>query len=94
MSCATRTVLSLSTCLFNSEVRKILQSDHDLKMHRLAHSADFKDNNWINMVIVNNETKEPVSEPEVSDYDNLLDAVEDAFDTYIDYINKFKEEMD
>ena len=63
-------------------------------MHRLAHSADFKDNNWINMVIVNNETKEPVSEPEVSDYDNLLDAVEDAFDTYIDYINKFKEEMD
>ena len=46
------------------------------------------------MVIVNNETKEPVSEPEVSDYDNLLDAVEDAFDTYIDYINKFKEEMD
>lgn len=79
---------------FNSEVRKILQSDHDLKMHRLAHSADFKDNNWINMVIVNNETNEPVSEPEVSDYDNLLDAVEDAFDTYIDYIDKFKEVMD
>ena len=86
MSCATRTVLSQSTLT--------VRSDHDLKMHRLAHSADFKDNNWINMVIVNNETKEPVSEPEVSDYDNLLDAVEDAFDTYIDYINKFKEEMD
>lgn len=79
---------------FNSEVKEILQSDHDLKMHRLAHSADYKDNNWVNIVIVNNATKEPVSEPEASDYDNLLDAVEDAFDAYIDYIDKLKEETE
>ena len=79
---------------FNSEVKEILQSDHDLKMHRLAHSADYKDNNWVNIVIVNNATKEPVSEPEVSDYDNLLDAVEDAFDAYIDYIDKLNEETE
>ncbi len=79
---------------FNSEVKEILQSDHDLKMHRLAHSADFRDNNWVNMVIVNNATRDPVSEPEASDHNNLLDAIEDAFDAYIEYIDNIQEEAE
>lgn len=79
---------------FNKEVSQILQNDHDLIMHRLAHSADFESGNWVNIIVTDITAGVHVSEPEASEDSNLLDAAENAFDAYIDYIDKLKEETE
>lgn len=76
----------------NSEVRKALVDDDTLLKKICNYDLVFENNNWINIVIQHNETGEYVSEPEVADECNLLEAVENAFDPYIKYIDELIED--
>ena len=73
----------------NSEVREKLVDDKTLYSKIKNDEIVFENNNWINIVIQCNATGEYISEPEVADECNLLEAVENAFDAYIGYINGY-----
>lgn len=72
----------------NSEVLDLLVDDDTLLQKIRNHSVIFDMNNWINIVISCNATGEYISEPEVAAEANLLEAIENAFDTYIGYIDE------
>lgn len=73
---------------FNKELAKVLENDTDLREYLKLRASEVECNNWVNVIVVKADTKERVSEPEASEYGNLLEAVENAFDIYIKYIDK------
>ena len=72
----------------NSEALERIVDDETLLRKIQNYELSFDNNNWINIVIQCNATREYVSEPEVAGESNLLEAVENAFDPYIAYIDK------
>lgn len=72
----------------NSEVLEKIVDDERLLQKIQNYELVFDNNNWINIVIQCNATGEYVSEPEVAGESNLLEAIENAFDPYIAYIDK------
>ena len=72
----------------NIEVLEKIVDDERLLQKIQNYELVFDNNNWINIVIQCNATGEYVSEPEVAGESNLLEAIENAFDPYIAYIDK------
>lgn len=72
----------------NSEVLELLADDDTLLEEIKNHRVMFDMNNWINIAIVCNATGEYIGEPEVAGETNLLETIENAFDTYIGYIDE------
>lgn len=78
---------------FNDEARAVIKNDAGLKRCMTKNRINWENNNWINVIIVDQQTSEYVSEPFVSDYSSLLEAAEMDFDCCIDYIDKMIAEM-
>ena len=72
---------------FRSDLKKVLDNDTALNLYRQLRGTEIEAQNWINIIIKCQATGEYVSEPEASEYSSLLDAVENAFDPYIRYID-------
>ncbi len=78
---------------FNDEARTVIRNDAGLRRCTVKNRINWENNNWINVIIVDQQTSESVSEPFVSNYSNLLEAAEMDFDCCIDYIDKMIAEM-
>lgn len=78
---------------FNDEARTVVKNDSGLRRYITKNRINWENNNWINVIIVDQQTSETVSEPFVSNYSSLLDAAEMDCDCCIDYIDKLILEM-
>lgn len=72
---------------FRNELKKALENDNVLNLYRQTRATEIEAQNWINVIIKCQATGEYVCEPSASEYSNLLDAVENAFEPYIKYID-------
>lgn len=72
---------------FRSDLKKVIDNDTALNLYRLLRGTEIEAQNWVNIIIKCQATGEYVCEPAASDYSSLLDAVENAFDPYIKYID-------
>jgi len=72
---------------FRTELKKVLDDDTALNIYRQIRATEIEAQNWVNVIIKCQATGEYVCEPAASDYSNLLEAVENAFDSYIEYID-------
>ena len=71
----------------NSELKVVIPDDEAFEKAVCAYDIVFDNNNWINIIVTDLETNECVSEPEAADECSLLEAVENNFDFYIQYID-------
>ncbi len=78
---------------FRSDLKKVLDNDTALNLYRLMSGTEIEAQNWVNVNIKCQATGEYVCEPAASDYSSLLDAVENAFDSYIKYIDDMLADM-
>lgn len=72
---------------FRNELKRAIESDVALNLYRQTRATEIEAQNWVNVIIKCQATGEYVCEPAASDYSNLLEAVENAFDSYIEYID-------
>lgn len=72
---------------FHSELKKILDDDTALNLYRQFRGTEIDAQNRVNVIITNQATGENACEPSASEYSNILEAVENAFDSYIKYID-------
>lgn len=78
---------------FNDEAREVVKNDAGLRRYMTRNLINWENNNWINVVIVDQQTSETVSEPFVSNYSSLLEAAEMDFDCCVNYIDKMITEL-
>ena len=78
---------------FRSDLKKVIDNDTALNLYRLLRGTEIEAQNWVNIIIKCQATGEYVCEPAASDYSSLLDAVENAFDPYIKYIDDMLADM-
>ena len=78
---------------FRTELKKVLEDDTALNLYRQFRATEIEAQNWVNIVIKCQATGEYVCEPDASEYSNLLDAVENAFEPYIKHIDDMLAEM-
>ena len=74
----------------DDDCKSALINDAVLSDLSRGYNIIFDNNNWINIVVIKEHdgTWDEVSEPEVAGESNLLEAVENNFDYYIDFIDK------
>ena len=71
------------------DCRAAIANDDKLAKLDLEGNLDFDNNNWINITVIKktSDSWENVTEPEVAGESNLLEAVDNNFDYYIQYID-------
>lgn len=78
---------------FRTELKGVLEDDTALNLYRQLRATEIEAQNWVNIIIKCQATGEYVCEPAASEFSNVLDAVENAFDPYIKHIDDMIAEM-
>ena len=77
----------------NDDARELLVNDDVLRELNTQERIEWYNNNWINIVIAkdgdDNDCWNYISEPEVANESNLLDAIENNFEAMLDYIDEY-----
>ena len=69
------------------DCRAVIADDDALKRLIEDNNIVFENNNWINIVVINDRNQAYVSEVEAVGESNILEAVEANFDHYIKYVD-------
>ncbi len=72
---------------YRNDLKGVLDDDTALNLYRQLRATEIEAQNWVSINITNQATGERVCEPAASEFSNILDAVENAFDLYIKYID-------
>lgn len=77
----------------DDEVRVQIPRDEELNYFIKNYNIVFENNNWINVVILDTETNEYISEPYVASSSNVLQAAIEEFEHCKKYIDAYEENL-